>query len=197
MSGQLSLQLSDCRYDILHLLDALPAATSTSKPQLKSKSQSHSRSPSPSPSWSSWSLPSDAEDTFALSGDEDRAAHAEKKRRHWVEGLREARLREREKEDEEVVKSKEREEGRVANEPVSHPGAGSGHNQTCYPPCAAVERYAGSVTAAVTRPLINGLRCRTVAADTWIRHSQRGRGRGVLGYLAISRNWNQITIDDR
>lgn len=108
ISGDWNVQQTDSSHDILHLLDALPTPT---------------RSPAPSsPSLSSWSLPSDAEDTFALSGDEEHAAHAEQKRRYWVEGLREARLREREKEDDEAQRDKEMRAELVLNEPVSSGG---------------------------------------------------------------------------
>lgn len=93
------------RHHILHLLDAVPDTTPLS----------------PTQSFSSWSLPSDAEESFALSGDEELSALAENRRRHWVEGLREARLREREREDEDSRRKVEQTMDRFANDPVSVP----------------------------------------------------------------------------
>lgn len=87
------------RYDILHLLSSLPeAGPSTSRPA--GLTGSRARSPSPAPTSSSWdSAPSDAEDTFFLSGSEDLEEYERGKKRRWMEALREERLRERERED--------------------------------------------------------------------------------------------------
>lgn len=87
------------RHDMIHLLDSLP----TSGPF-----RSLSRSPSPTGSnssiSSSWnSLPSDAEETFNISGDEEYEEHERQKRTKWLAALREDRLREREKEDRETL----------------------------------------------------------------------------------------------
>jgi hypothetical protein len=88
------------RYDILHLLSSLPeAGQSTSRPAGLSGSRAP-RSPSPALTSSSWdSVPSDAEDTFFLSGSEDLEEYERGKKRRWMEALREERLRERERED--------------------------------------------------------------------------------------------------
>lgn len=80
---------ADNRYDVIHLLTALPE-------------RPRSRASSSSSLSSSWSIPSDAEETFELSSDEELAEHARNRRQAWVDGLREARLREREREDEET-----------------------------------------------------------------------------------------------
>ncbi|GMK59546.1 hypothetical protein CspeluHIS016_0801520 [Cutaneotrichosporon spelunceum] len=76
------------RHNLLHLLPELPPSPPP-----------RSRSSSISSISSSWSVPSDAEDVFELSGDEV-GLHAAARRRRWVDGLRAARLAEREAEDE-------------------------------------------------------------------------------------------------
>jgi len=77
------------RHDIVHLLDTLPSSYTRG-----------SRSPSPAGSSSSWdSLPSDAEETFHLSGTEEYDEYDRQKRTKWLAALREDRLREREKQD--------------------------------------------------------------------------------------------------
>ncbi|WOO77052.1 uncharacterized protein LOC62_01G000651 [Vanrija pseudolonga] len=81
------------RHDILHLVASLPRA----------------RPPSPTGSLSSsWSLPTDAEEMFDVSGDEEIAAHDTARRKLLVEALREERLREREREDREAKETEER-----------------------------------------------------------------------------------------
>ena len=76
-------------HDILHLLSSIPS------PRPRS-------SPSPAPTSSSWDdIPSDLEDTFYLSGDKEVEAYQREKKRRWVDALREARVRERELEDQE------------------------------------------------------------------------------------------------
>jgi len=76
---------------MIHLLSALPAA---------GPSRNTMRTPSPAATSSSWdSLPSDADDTFSLSGSEDYEEYEREKKQRWIAALREERLREREKED--------------------------------------------------------------------------------------------------
>ncbi|CAK9785429.1 hypothetical protein CC85DRAFT_305950 [Cutaneotrichosporon oleaginosum] len=65
--------------------------------------------PSPGSISSSWTIPSDAEEAFELSGDEEVAAHARARKQKWVDALREARLAEREREDEEAALAEEKE----------------------------------------------------------------------------------------
>ena len=78
-------------HDILHLLSSFPEYTHTT-----------SISPPASPT-SSWdSLPSDAEDTFFLSGTEDLEDYAREKKRRWMEVMREERMKERAKEEKEL-----------------------------------------------------------------------------------------------
>ena len=89
-------------YDMLHLLPSLPYP-----PQY---------SPStPISSSSSWDdLPSDLEDTFFLSGDEDLEVYEREKKRRWLEVLRDDRLREKkEEEDNSREMQNEGELGRV------------------------------------------------------------------------------------
>ncbi|WWD02855.1 hypothetical protein V865_000897 [Kwoniella europaea PYCC6329] len=79
------------RHDIIHLLPSITVPSST----LPTPS-------SPLSSSSSWdSLPSDIEETFYLSDPEEIEAYEQQKKRKWIEALRQERLKEREKEDEE------------------------------------------------------------------------------------------------
>ncbi|OCF60481.1 hypothetical protein L486_00114 [Kwoniella mangroviensis CBS 10435] len=79
------------RHDILHLLPSVVIPSTT----LPTPS-------SPLSSFSSWnSLPSDIEETFYLSDPEEIEAYEQQKKRKWIEALRQERLKEREKEDEE------------------------------------------------------------------------------------------------
>ncbi|BEI96800.1 hypothetical protein CcaverHIS631_0203890 [Cutaneotrichosporon cavernicola] len=73
------------RHNILHLLPDIPSPLSS----LGSSSGSIS---------SSWTVSSDAEEEFDLSGDEV-AAYARTRRQKWVDGLRATRLAERERQD--------------------------------------------------------------------------------------------------
>jgi ElaB/YqjD/DUF883 family membrane-anchored ribosome-binding protein len=76
---------------MLHLLSTLP---------IIGPSHARARMTSPTPTSSSWdSLPSDAEETFFLSGSEDYEEYERVKKQRWIAALREERLREREKED--------------------------------------------------------------------------------------------------
>lgn len=85
------MDIADGRHDMLHLLSALPD---------RSSSHARTRTPSPSLTSSSWdSIPSDAEETFFLSGSEDYEEYERAKKQRWIAALREERLREREKED--------------------------------------------------------------------------------------------------
>lgn len=95
---------ADHRYDIVHLLNELP--------------ESVRRTTSSSSLSSSWSFPSDAQDTFDLSSDEELAEYARNRRQSWVDGLREARLREREREDEEEQTKRDETAKEVENEQV-------------------------------------------------------------------------------
>ncbi|WVQ67792.1 uncharacterized protein L199_005997 [Kwoniella botswanensis] len=79
------------RHDILHLLPSVVIPSTT----LPTPS-------APLSSSSSWdSLPSDIEETFYLSDPEEIEAYEQQKKRKWIEALRQERLKEREKEDEE------------------------------------------------------------------------------------------------
>ena len=95
---------SSIRYDIIHLLDELPAPNAEG---LKSSSRAGTAQPrSPTSSSSSWDdLPSDIEETFYLSDPEEIEEYEREKKREWMEALREARVKEREKEDEESKRS--------------------------------------------------------------------------------------------
>ena len=74
---------------MLHLLSTLPARMPT---------PSQYSSATTSSSWDD--MPSDLEDTFFLSGDEEIENYEREKKKRWMEALREDRLREREKEEE-------------------------------------------------------------------------------------------------
>ncbi|RSH82792.1 uncharacterized protein EHS24_007787 [Apiotrichum porosum] len=102
------------RHDIVHLLSSLDVDTSRDdRPRPPSPaSSSGSRS-----SYASWSLPSDEEEAWALSGDDEVAAYKAGKRRAWVEGLREARLRDRAREDGATKQAAMDAQDRLANEP--------------------------------------------------------------------------------
>ncbi|WRT66244.1 uncharacterized protein IL334_003197 [Kwoniella shivajii] len=79
------------RHDIIHLLPSLTVPISSTSRYTPS---------SPASSSSSWnSLPSDVEETFYLSDPEEIEAHEIKKKKKWIEALRNERLKERERED--------------------------------------------------------------------------------------------------
>ncbi|WWC70325.1 uncharacterized protein I206_104275 [Kwoniella pini CBS 10737] len=81
------------RHDILHLLPSITIPSNRNEVQSPN---------SPNSSSSSWdSLPSDLEETFYLSNSEEIEAYQQEKKKKWIEALRQERLREREKEDEE------------------------------------------------------------------------------------------------
>lgn len=91
LTGPPLTDLTDDRHDLIHLLSSVPVA---------GPSNLTARTPSPVGSSSSWdSLPSDADETFFLSGSEDYEAYEREKKQKWITALREERLREREKED--------------------------------------------------------------------------------------------------
>lgn len=83
-------RLSDTRYDVVHLLEHLPERR---LPRVTSAASLSS----------SWSLPSDVEERYQLSSDEEVEDYARSRRQIWVDGLREARLRERDREDAEEI----------------------------------------------------------------------------------------------
>ncbi|ORX36786.1 hypothetical protein BD324DRAFT_468360 [Kockovaella imperatae] len=93
------------RYDILHLLPSLPSSGPSrsrhgqgrSPPPNPPHSPTASSSNSLSSSWAD--LPSDLEQTFELSSDEEFEAYEREKKKKWIDALREERLRERAKED--------------------------------------------------------------------------------------------------
>lgn len=96
------------RYDILHLLPSVPSSQSegihNKSTADASASSSRRRSSSPASSSSSWdSVPSDAEDTWYLSGDDEFDEYERAKKRRWMEALREERIRERDKEERERI----------------------------------------------------------------------------------------------
>ncbi|ODN79762.1 hypothetical protein L202_03673 [Cryptococcus amylolentus CBS 6039] len=76
-------------HDMIHLLPSLPSEGRN----LSLKASSPTRSSS------SWSLPSDTEETWALSDEEEMEIYKNEKKKKWMEGLRAERLRERERED--------------------------------------------------------------------------------------------------
>nr|ODN88384.1 hypothetical protein L203_02997 [Cryptococcus depauperatus CBS 7841] len=84
--GECEKQVWADRHDMVHLLASLPALLPN-------------RPVSPDGSTSSWSLPSDQEEMWYLSDEEEIQAHKDEKRKRWMEALRQDRLRERERED--------------------------------------------------------------------------------------------------
>ncbi|KAK8864286.1 hypothetical protein IAR55_001532 [Kwoniella newhampshirensis] len=92
------------RHDVLHLVPSLPSSSS---------SRLSAKAPSPTPSSSSswFDLPSDLEETFDISDAEELEKYEAQKKKKWIEALREARLKEREREDGEVTGTSVRREG--------------------------------------------------------------------------------------
>ncbi|WWC89451.1 uncharacterized protein L201_004375 [Kwoniella dendrophila CBS 6074] len=98
------------RHDILHLLPSIPSYSN----------KQHTLG-SPAGSSSSWdSLPSDIEETFYLSDPEEIATYEQEKKKKWIEALRQERLKEREREDEELDKRSDSKwtENEVPPEPI-------------------------------------------------------------------------------
>ncbi|KAL7421757.1 hypothetical protein Q5752_003528 [Cryptotrichosporon argae] len=87
------------RYDLIHLLDALPSASSSGSAYDPLNSRVGQADSDDESADSAWSLPSDEEALWTLDSEAAREAYVRDKRRKWVDGLREARLREREAED--------------------------------------------------------------------------------------------------
>ncbi|ODO08049.1 hypothetical protein I350_03632 [Cryptococcus amylolentus CBS 6273] len=88
-AGEADKEVWADRHDMIHLLPSLPSEGRN----LSLKASSPTRSSS------SWSLPSDTEETWALSDEEEMEIYKNEKKKKWMEGLRAERLRERERED--------------------------------------------------------------------------------------------------